>query len=86
GKSGAVPAHLRDSHYAGAKGLGNGIGYRYPHDDPDAVLAQQYPPDELVGVDYYRPTDHGNEREIGARLVKLRSIVRGMVPRTSRRR
>ncbi len=86
GKSGTVPAHLRDGHYAGAKGLGNGIGYRYPHDDPDGVLAQQYPPDDLVGVDYYHPTDHGNEREIGARLGKLRSIVRGMVPRTSRRR
>nr|WP_202422161.1 replication-associated recombination protein A [Gordonia sp. SID5947] len=76
GKSGAVPAHLRDSHYAGAKGLGSGIGYRYPHDDPGGVVAQQYAPDDLVGVDYYLPTDHGHEREIGARLGRLRSIVR----------
>ncbi|MFW0784923.1 replication-associated recombination protein A [Gordonia sp. CPCC 206044] len=85
GKSGAVPAHLRDSHYAGATGLGSGIGYRCPHDDPDGVLAQQYPPDDLVGVDYYQPTDHGNEREIGARLGKLRSIIRGAVSRSRRR-
>ncbi|AZG44260.1 replication-associated recombination protein A [Gordonia insulae] len=85
GKSGAVPAHLRDSHYAGAKGLGSGIGYRYPHDDPDGVVAQQYAPDDLVGVDYYQPTDHGNEREIGARLGRLRSIVRGVSARGRRR-
>ncbi|WP_040510472.1 replication-associated recombination protein A [Gordonia soli] len=76
GKSGTVPAHLRDGHYAGAKDLGNAIGYRYPHNDPDGVLAQQYAPDELVGTDYYQPTDHGFEREIGARLGRLRSIVR----------
>lgn len=76
GKSGAVPAHLRDGHYRGAQKLGNAIGYRYPHNDPDGVLAQQYAPDELVGTDYYQPTDHGYEREIGPRLAKLRSIVR----------
>ena len=46
------------------------------HDDPDGVVPQQYPPDELVGVDYYRPTGHGAEREIGTRLDKLRAIIR----------
>ncbi|EON34416.1 MULTISPECIES: replication-associated recombination protein A [Gordonia] len=81
GKAGAVPAHLRDSHYPGAKKLGNGVAYRYPHDDPDGVVPQQYPPDELVGRDYYVPTDHGLEREIGPRVAKLRSIVRGAVSR-----
>ncbi|MEO9328577.1 replication-associated recombination protein A [Gordonia aurantiaca] len=81
GKGRAVPPHLRDGHYAGAKKLGNGIAYRYPHDDPDGVLAQQYPPDDLVGVDYYQPTDHGLEREIGPRVARLRSIVRGAVKR-----
>nr|WP_223205075.1 replication-associated recombination protein A [Gordonia jinghuaiqii] len=81
GKAGAVPAHLRDGHYPGAKKLGNGVAYRFPHDDPDGVLAQQYPPDDLVGVDYYVPTDHGLEREIGPRVAKLRSIVRGAVSR-----
>ncbi|MEA3530715.1 replication-associated recombination protein A [Nocardia sp. CDC186] len=77
GKAGPVPPHLRDGHYPGAAALGNAQGYRYPHDDKDGVLAQQYPPDELVGVDYYHPTDHGHEREIGPRIDKLRRIVRG---------
>jgi putative ATPase len=77
GKAGSVPPHLRDGHYAGAAKLGNAVGYKYPHDDPDGVLAQQYPPDEIVGVDYYKPTDHGLEREIGRRIEKLRRIIRG---------
>ncbi len=76
GKAGLVPAHLRDGHYSGAAKLGNAQGYRYPHDDPDGVVAQQYPPDDLVGVDYYRPTSHGAEREIAGRLDKLRAIIR----------
>ena len=76
GKAGLVPAHLRDGHYSGAAKLGNAQGYRYPHDDPDGVVAQQYPPDDLVGVDYYRPTSHGGEREIAGRLDKLRAIIR----------
>ncbi|BBX07495.1 replication-associated recombination protein A [Mycolicibacterium aichiense] len=76
GKAGLVPAHLRDGHYAGAAKLGNAVGYRYPHDDPDGVVPQQYPPDEVVGVDYYKPTNHGAEREIGSRLDKLRAIIR----------
>nr|WP_206024142.1 replication-associated recombination protein A [Rhodococcus sp. 14C212] len=77
GRSGSVPAHLRDGHYAGAQQLGNAVGYRYPHDHPDGVLAQQYAPDELVGVDYYTPTGHGTERELAQRVPKLRRIVRG---------
>jgi putative ATPase len=76
GKAGLVPAHLRDGHYSGAAKLGHAIGYTYSHDDPDGVVPQQYPPDELVGVDYYQPTTHGAEREIGTRLDKLRAIVR----------
>ena len=85
GKAGAVPSHLRDGHYAGAKKLGNAVGYRFPHDDPDGVLAQQYAPDTLVGVDYYVPTDHGFERELGPRVGRLRSIVRGLAGRARRR-
>ena len=76
GKAGLVPAHLRDGHYPGAVQLGNAQGYRYPHDDPDGVVAQQYPPDEIVEVDYYLPTTHGAEREIASRVEKLRAIVR----------
>jgi putative ATPase len=76
GKAGLVPPHLRDGHYSGAAALGNAQGYRYSHDDPDGVVAQQYPPDELVGVDYYRPTSRGAEREIAGRLDRLRTIIR----------
>ena len=76
GKAGMVPAHLRDGHYSGAAALGNAQGYKYSHDDPDGVVAQQYPPDELVGLDYYRPTGRGVEREISGRLERLRAIIR----------
>ena len=78
GKAGPVPAHLRDGHYSGAARLGNAQGYRYPHDDPDGIVAQQYPPDGVVGADYYRPTRHGAERAVADRLDKLRAIIRRM--------
>ncbi|WP_176561976.1 replication-associated recombination protein A [Mycolicibacterium palauense] len=76
GKAGLVPPHLRDGHYSGAAALGHAQGYKYAHDHPGGVAAQQYPPDELDGVDYYHPTNHGAEREISGRLEKLRAIVR----------
>ncbi|MCS5720437.1 replication-associated recombination protein A [Herbiconiux sp. CPCC 203407] len=77
GNFGRVPKHLRDAHYAGAKRLGHGKGYKYPHDSDVGVVKQQYLPDELVGKTYYDPTDHGHEREVSARLQKLRDITRG---------
>ncbi|MGY1779528.1 replication-associated recombination protein A [Geodermatophilus sp. SYSU D01036] len=83
GLGGPVPAGLRDAHYAGAKKLGHGSTYVYPHDAPDGIVPQQYPPDGLVGRDYYRPTPRGVEAGIGARLGKLRAIVRRH-PRESR--
>ena len=61
GKAGLVPPHLRDGHYSGAAALGNAQGYKYSHDDPDGVVPQQYPPDELVGVESY--TGFGYKRE-----------------------
>ncbi|MGV9798692.1 replication-associated recombination protein A [Mycobacterium sp. NPDC003449] len=76
GKAGLVPPHLRDGHYSGAQKLGNAVGYRYSHDHPDGVVPQQYPPDDLVGADYYQPTGRGAEREISTRLDKLRAIIR----------
>jgi putative ATPase len=78
GRGGAVPAHLRDAHYPGARGLGHGRGYRYPHDDPRGVVTQQYVPDDLVGADYYQPTEHGGERAVRERVPRLRRIVRGL--------
>ncbi len=76
GLAGSVPPPLRDGHYPGAAKLGNAQRYRYPHDVADGVLAQQYPPDELVGHDYYRPSERGAERQLTERVAKLRAIVR----------
>ncbi|OBF32609.1 AAA family ATPase [Mycolicibacterium peregrinum] len=76
GKAGLVPPHLRDGHYSGAQKLGNAVGYKYAHDHPDGVVPQQYPPDGLVGTDYYQPTGRGFERELVTRVDKLRAIIR----------
>ncbi|MEN4401078.1 replication-associated recombination protein A [Mycolicibacterium senegalense] len=76
GKAGLVPPHLRDGHYSGAQKLGNAVGYKYAHDHPDGVVPQQYPPDDLVGIDYYQPTGRGFERELATRVEKLRAIIR----------
>lgn len=67
-----VPKHLRDTHYKGAKALGHGTGYIYPHDMPGAYVQQQYLPDSLVGETFYTPTRHGMEARIADRLRKLR--------------
>lgn len=75
GRGGAVPAHLRGTGYAGAKRPGHGEGYRYPHDDELGVVAQQYAPDDVAGREYYDPTDRGLERELAARLARIRQIL-----------
>lgn len=62
-KCGNVPNHLRDAHYGGAKELGHGLDYKYPHAYPAGWVPQQYLPDELVGTRYYQPGDHGLERD-----------------------
>ncbi len=77
GGFGRVPAPLRDAHYPGAKRLGHGKGYVYPHDSEVGVVAQQHLPDELQGRRYYEPTNHGQERDVQARLEKIRRILDG---------
>ena len=57
-----VPAHLRDASYQGAKTLGHGVGYRYPHDYPGHRVEQQYLPDELRGEEFYRPSGQGRDK------------------------
>jgi putative ATPase len=54
------PDFLRDAHYPGAKKLGRGQGYIYPHSDP-AGFEVDYLPEELSGKTYYRPTGSGEE-------------------------
>jgi putative ATPase len=65
---GQVPVHLRDSSYKGAKQWGYGKDYKYPHDYPGAYISQQYLPEELKSVSYYRPSDRGFEGKIAERL------------------
>ena len=76
GRIGRVPKHLRDAHYPGAKRLGHGKGYVYAHDAEHGVAPQQYLPDELVDREYYRPTGNGFERDIAARLDRIKAILR----------
>ena len=70
GRTLAVPEHLRDAHYAGAKRLGHGQGYDYAHDHPGHFVAQDY-----LGADkrYYVPTEEGTEKKIKERLEKWRA-------------
>jgi len=79
GLVGPVPPALRDRHGPArweAPDEAAKSTYRYPHDAPDGVLPQQYPPDRLVGRDYYQPSAHGAERSLSERLTRLRAIVR----------
>ena len=68
-----VPAHLRDAHYGGAKKLGAGAGYQYPHDFADGFVKQAYLPGSLPAQNrpYYEPTENGVEAKIKARLSRL---------------
>ncbi|MBO9626224.1 MAG: replication-associated recombination protein A [Microbacterium sp.] len=75
GGFGRVPLHLRDAHYPGAKQLGHGRGYVYPHDSEYGILPQQYLPDELQGRRYYEPKNLGAERDVSARLERIRRIL-----------
>ena len=75
GGFGRVPLHLRDAHYPGAKRLGHGRGYVYPHDAEFGIVPQQYLPDELDGRQYYVPKALGAERDVSARLEKIRRIL-----------
>jgi putative ATPase len=77
GALGEVPAHLRDSHYQGAKVLGHGAGYEYPHEhdheELGAWIDQQYLPDSLQARTWYRPSRHGHEQEVAERMRARRS-------------
>lgn len=75
GRVGVVPKPLRDSHYSGAKALGHGVGYKYPHDYPHSIVQQQYLPDELVGREYYQPTTNGREHMLSDRVQRLRAVL-----------
>lgn len=69
GRTIPVPRSLRSTGYAGAKKLGAGEGYRYPHDEPDGIVSQDY-----LGVDkvYFSPTDRGVEAQWHQQLENIR--------------
>jgi len=59
GKSGDIPAHLKDAHYQGAAKLGRGVEYKYPHNYEGAWVKQQYLPDSIKNRNYYKPKNSG---------------------------
>ena len=74
GGSQPVPPHLRNAPTRFMKAQGNGQGYRYAHDEPDAVAwGEHYLPDALLGQRYYQPTERGLERSIGDKLQRIRA-------------
>ena len=77
GKAGPVPPHLRDGHYKGSAKLGHGEGYRYPHDVPGGIAAQQYAPDSVQDRRYYHPTRHGAEARYADVAERVRAHLRG---------
>ena len=74
---GGVPRHLRDAHYRGAKSLGHGEGYDYPHEHAQGWVRQQYRPDGLEGRVYYEPSSHGHESDVGMMMEHRRGIEDG---------
>lgn len=70
-----VPNHLKDAN-RDAKALGHGQGYRYPHDDPQHFLPQQYLPRDLLGTYFYNPSTQGYEAEVADRLERWRAAQR----------
>lgn len=66
--------HLRDAHYPGAKALGHGTEYLFPHSYPHGVVAQQYLPTENLGSQYYRPTTNGFEQTVTSRMAGIKKM------------
>jgi len=64
-----VPKHLQDAHYPGAERMGRGKEYVYPHDYPEGYVPQYYGAEHGA---YYKPTDHGYERQVRDRIEQLR--------------
>ena len=59
-----IPLHLKDSHYSGAKNIGRGVDYKYPHNYPNNYVKQQYLPDNLKDKQYYNPQNNKFEQNI----------------------
>ena len=68
---------MRSAAYPGAKQLGRGVGYRYPHDEPGALNDQRALPDSVAPQKFFEPSDRGFEAELGERLERIRRIREG---------
>jgi putative ATPase len=66
------PPYLQDAHYPGARELGRGVGYEYPHDQPGAIGTQPLAPEGMESERFYEPTDRGFEAELRRRLEEIR--------------
>jgi putative ATPase len=66
------PDHLRDAHYPGAKKLGRGEGYDYPHDHPEGTSPQELMPDSATGERFLELSGHGEESDMTERLERIR--------------
>jgi putative ATPase len=71
------PDYLRDAHYPGARKLGRGVNYVYPHDEPEGLAKQSLMPEGMEGRHFYEPTDRGFEAELRRRLEQIRTQIRG---------
>ena len=63
-----VPLHLRNASFRGAKDMGYGVDYKYPHDFPSGFSGQSYLPEELKGAKFFEPSNHGFEARIRERM------------------
>lgn len=77
GKTGDIPPHIRDAHYAGAAQLGH-VGYKYPHDTPvgsfGGWVEQQYLPDQVEGTEFYKPVQAGDEVKLAAIYERMKAL------------
>jgi putative ATPase len=66
------PDALRSASYPGAKKLGRGKDYDYPHSHAEGVSSQELMPPEAEGQSFLELSEHGAERELRERLERIR--------------
>ncbi|GEO57424.1 replication-associated recombination protein A [Companilactobacillus bobalius] len=72
GKASSIPDDLKDAHYSGAKKLGHGLEYKYPHNYPNSWVEQQYLPNNLINKKYYQPKNTGKyEQALNLRMQQI---------------
>lgn len=75
--AGAVPAHLRDASFTRLEKMSGSkktAQYQYPHDYPGHYVRQQYLPENLLGKEFYIPSESGEEKAVGELLERLKNL------------